>query len=268
MHLGDGRGPFRADSALDQLAHGFGFLSAEGEQEQGPGLHDRSQPLRDAAGGDLADVAVEEAGVVRARSARENFDAGARNERSARLVEADVPVGADSEDLQVHAARRSDRRLILPCSEARVGVRALGGAKARLGQPGLFRPHKLSPQDVAVLFRMTVRDSHVFVQREGGRALQGETPGGVRLAQLGVKAFRRGSGCHAEVRIRLAGQKIDDAARCGGRGFLGCFEDADLHCQSLSRRAVHVSRRFVAIPLVSDVCLQEYTFAANLSYKF
>ena len=60
----------------------------------------------------LVEVAVEEPGVVLARLPGQRLDPGARRERRARLVERDVPVGADPEDLQVDPADRGDRLLV------------------------------------------------------------------------------------------------------------------------------------------------------------
>ena len=67
------------------------------------GLEDRAHAHRDGVDRHLLGL-VEEAGVVLDGLPGQGLDAGPRAERTGRLVEGDVAVGADAQDLQVDAA--------------------------------------------------------------------------------------------------------------------------------------------------------------------
>ena len=76
------------------------------------GLEDRADALGDAVHRDLVHIVVEETCVVDAGPLGQRLDARAGGQRGTGLVEADVPVGADAEDLHVDAAGFGDRLVI------------------------------------------------------------------------------------------------------------------------------------------------------------
>ena len=129
-----------------------------------PGLHDGRQPLSQAVGGHRFEVAAEEAGVVDPRLPGQRLDTGSRGQRGPRLVERDVPVGADPEDLQIDAARCADRVLVRRTCCRDVGGQAIGALDCAGSEvdPG----HEHVVDHVPVPLRMIGGQADVLVEGE------------------------------------------------------------------------------------------------------
>ncbi len=115
------RGAGRIDRAAQHGAHRRRLLAAEGAQHEALGGGDRREARRHRARRRL--LRREARARVGARRLGEVGDVEAAAERRARLVEGEVAVAADAEELQLHAAERTEARFVRGDRRRRAVVR-------------------------------------------------------------------------------------------------------------------------------------------------
>ncbi len=191
------------------------------------GVEDGADALGDDVVGHLLQVVVEEARVVHAGLLRERLDAGAGGQGGARLVEADVPVRADPQQLEVDPAGFRQRPVV-----------GLAGADEVLG--GAVGAHEGGLRQSEGLDDLAEHHGAVGLGVPGGQAdvlveLADPGPGDVDPADgdLGGEGLVDGQGSRAG---RHAEQGVGLAADQGGHGLrdelaacLGVRDDDNFH---------------------------------------
>ncbi len=135
-------------------------------------------------------------GVVLAGLLRERLHASARCERRSGLVEADVPVRADTEDLQIDTACGVDGRFVVVAGVLDRRLRAVGDMDALRVESE--RLDDLTRDDGAVALR--VRGGRCRRTRRG----RSRAPGDVATRELERSAWYTGSGVDPVARPRTA----------------------------------------------------------------
>ena len=177
--------------------------------------------------GHLLDVAVEEPRVVHPGLLGQRLDAGTRGERGARLVEADVPVRADPEQLEVDAAGLGQRPVVRLAGGEDVLGGAVGAHERVLAQPE--RLDDLAQHHRTVGLGVPGRQPDVLVE------LADPGPGGVHRAgrDLGrerlVDGQRGRAGRHAEQGVGLAADQGGHGLRDELAACLGVRDDDNFH---------------------------------------
>ena len=98
------------------------------------GFQDRPHAHRQRLARHLRRIAAEQRGVVAPGAVRQRHAVRARDELVARLVEADVAVGADAEQLEIDAARRLDRRFVALAFGVEIGAPRRSGSESATGR--------------------------------------------------------------------------------------------------------------------------------------
>ena len=112
VQLQERRRQLRRQRSVDDPLDAARLALAVREQDGAARLKDRRHSHRQRLGRHLLDVSAEERRVAAPRLRPQRDAVGARLEHGARLVEADVAVGADAENLDVDAASLGDRPLV------------------------------------------------------------------------------------------------------------------------------------------------------------
>ena len=228
VHLQRGSRAERGQAAFHRLLDGFSLAGTERQQHEVTGLHDRANTLRDAVGGHLVDVVVEEARVVDAGLFGQGLDTSAGGQRGTGLVEADVAVGADAENLHVDAASGFDGAIIgragqrdfvavfeRSAVEYVAGHMDLGWVQAERFDHGTMDGRMIG-------LRMGQRQSDVFVKRETTHA---RNVNGLVLDDLGERLIggqRAGTSGQAQHGVRLCFDQVRHATAVdfAGLGFV------------------------------------------------
>ncbi len=177
--------------------------------------------------GTAFDVAAEEAGVVDPGLPGQRLDPGSGGQRGPRLVERDVPVGADPEDLQVDAARFADRVLVRRAGGRDVGGQAVGaldGAGSEV-DPG----HEHLVDDGPIPLGVVGGQADVLVEGESAGLPERDQPGVAARRQFVVDRQRRRSGRKAEDGVRFAVEQRADRVGGDAADLLGVRQDDDFH---------------------------------------
>src|SRR5699024_9999806 len=152
-----------SDRPLGKVTNGFGLVLAGGHDDDVPRIHDCRYALSQAVHGNRVDVAVEEPSVVTACLRGECLDVGTRLQPGTRLVEADVPVTADSEDLQVDATTAGNRLLIVGALGDEVVRESVGSVYP--GRVDVDLAGEVSVDHIAVPLGMLLGESDVVIQQ-------------------------------------------------------------------------------------------------------
>ena len=182
------------------------------------GFQDGADALGDDVVRDLVE-ATEEPGVVLPGLLGQRLDPGTGGERGAGLVEADVPVGADAEQLEVDAAGFGQRTVVGQAGGRDVLSGAVGAHERGVGQAE--RLDDLAEDHRAVRLGVAGRQPDVLVElADPGR--ETSTSRGAHLGCEGLVDGQRGRSCgHAQERVGLASQQVghcfgDELAAGGG----------------------------------------------------
>ena len=219
--LEDRRGAQGGHRPLAQGLDGVGLDDAGGQQQQVTRPPDGGESLRHHVVGDVVD-GIEETGVVLDGAGVERLHAGPRRQGAAGLVEPDVAVGADAEQLDVDAAGRGDRPVVVA---GMPGIEAVGGL-----HEGVFDVDvrgQFAADGGVVALRVVGAQADVFVEEERAALREGQSLFTVASHQFAVCADGGGSGGEAE-----RGALFDVARHdVGGEqpDFLGGVQDDDLH---------------------------------------
>lgn len=227
MQLQRRRRDERRHRPLDRLRHRLSLALARGQQDRVAGFQNGAYALGDDVVRHLADVVVEEARVVDPGLLGQRLDPGAGRERGARLVEADVTVGADTQQLQVHPAGCGERLVVrLAC-----GLHVLGGAvgahEGRLGQAERF--DDLAQHHRAVRLGVAGRQSDVLVELADAGARGIHLAGADLCGQCLVDGQRGRTGGNAEKCVGLAAEQGADGSRDEFAACLGVRDDDNFH---------------------------------------
>ena len=208
MHLHDRSRHHGRDRAFHRDLDGVRFVLATGQQQQLARLHDRADAHRDGVLGHLVNR-LEEARVVLTRLLRQRFDARARTERRAWLVESDVAVRADAQHLQVNSACLLDALLV----PAAVLLNVIRHAVRHVHPTGIDVDvlEQILPHEVVVALIVFRRQTHVLVQVERGDLGEIQTLFLVHPDQLFVQAQRGAARGQTEHTVRFpANQRRHD----------------------------------------------------------
>ena len=191
------------------------------------GLQDGADALGDHVVRHLVDVVAEEPRVVDAGLLGERLDPGPRGERGAGLVEADVSVGADAQDLEVHAAGRGQRQVVRLAR----GLHVLGGAvRAHEGVGAeAERLDHLADDGGAVGLRVPGGQPDVLVELADAGPRHVHVTGGDLGGQRVVDRDRGRAGGHAEQRVGLAAPQGGDRLRDELAACPGVRDDDNFH---------------------------------------
>ena len=191
------RGDVRVDVPFDRAADDPGLVLAGRDQRDLPRLEDRRDAHRDRLGRHV--LLAEEVGRgVLARDRVQVDEPRARAAPRARLVEADVPAPAHTQDLEVDAPGAADRLLVFarvcvhlaPAQVATRDVHVLGADVHVLEQ--------ILPHEPVVAVDAPRVHGKVFVEVERHRVREGEPLLAVHADQLAVDAHRGRAGCKPE----------------------------------------------------------------------
>ncbi|OPZ89433.1 MAG: hypothetical protein BWY73_01509 [candidate division TA06 bacterium ADurb.Bin417] len=228
MELEDGGGHLAGDTVFDGLVDGVGLVGAVGQQDDFPGVHDRSHTHGDGVKRHLAGVG-EEAGVVLDGLLGEGLDMGARGQGRTGLVEADMAVAADAQYLEVDAAGLDDPLLVLAAVCGGPAVRGAAVRKVDVLLSDVDVAEEVLPHEVVVTLGVFGRQAEVLVEVEGRhpRKIQALFP--VQADEFLVKAERGAAGGQAEDQVRFFLQAgLDDPGRLAAHFRHAGFDD-DLH---------------------------------------
>src|SRR5579883_880425 len=180
---GAGRQP-RAHRAAQRGADGLSLAGAVGQQNDAAGLEYRADSLRDGPARDLRGI-VEEARVVADRRRREVDRARPRVERGPRLVEADMAVGAYTEDLEIDAPRLLDEGLVARRLRLEIARRSVDEVDVLLVDVDV--PEQVVAQVAAIALGMVGGQAGVFVEMEHAHAREIEALLAMQPRQLGIQ---------------------------------------------------------------------------------
>ena len=201
----------RADRTFERGAHSVGFVGADGEKQQSAGFADRRYSLRERCGWRRC-ARSEEALVGESGLVAQAHQPCAAAERRAGLVERYVSVSPDSQELQVDAASRRDRRLValtLPDGVACVALQDVHGVRCEV-----HTAEYAVTQRRAERLRIVRRQTGVLVEREGPSASEGHACSITAPYQLVIQSGHRVASSEAQDRLRVPReQAFDDVGR-------------------------------------------------------
>ena len=230
MKLQGGGGIERGDRSLDRSGNGLRLRLSEGEEEHLARFHDGADTHRDHVLRHVVDLA-EEPGIVLRSALRERLDARARGQRGSRLVEPDVPIGADADDLQVDPPHRADLFLVSLAEAGDIGRIAVGDVDVLPADVDVAE--EILPHERDVGLRVVFGQADVFVEVERPHA----APVEVELDQLPVEKLGRAARGQAEDRVGFVAYEAGDQIRGNRRSSLFGGLDDDFHKFKLRVRA-------------------------------
>src|SRR5215472_4040838 len=196
MKLQGRSGDGARDGAFDRFRDGGGFGVAGGEQEN----FARFENCADSHGDGAARAflpGAEELRIVVKRFAAQGFETRARRQARGRLVEADMPVTADAENLEVNPTGGPDRLLVGSA------VSIVVSADATVGNVHIARRHvyvakEILLHEVLETLRMRAGQALVFVKIERADLREIERACLVQANELLVEADHGAAGGKAE----------------------------------------------------------------------
>src|SRR5829696_1994369 len=160
-------GPHRGHGSFDELVDRLCFSSPRGHEHDVAGLEDGPDALGQAVWRYRIHVATEESSVVPAGLAGPGLDPRAGDERGARFVECDMPVGADPQNLEVNAAGVRNGPFVHLARSHQVRGQSVGPRHPSRIDIDLV--NELVSDDAEVPLRMVLRQADILVEHERSR---------------------------------------------------------------------------------------------------
>ena len=231
MHLQDGTRTLRGDGAGHDGLDGLGLGQTVGHHQHLAGLHDGLDAHGVSLLGHEVLVAVKEALVGLDGGGGQVHAVGLQLKGFARLVEADVAVGAKAQQLQVDAAHAVDDLVVLCAGVCCIGVGAVGQVDGLRADVHMVK--QVLVHEAPVALRMLLGQAAVLVQVDGGDFREVHIALVVPLHQLGIRAHRGAAGGQAQHTVRLHDDlRGDDVCRLAGH-ILVILCTNDLHSGNL-----------------------------------
>ena len=228
MALQHARGNGFRHLALHHLVHGVRLVFAVGDDDDALRVHDIGDAHRDRPRRHFADVRkqariVADGALGQAHDMREGVESGAR------LVEPDMPVGADAQHLHV-LFHPFEQGVVAAALRVEVG----GGAVGQVGVRGvdIDMAEQVFAHEVVVALHMIRFQPDVFVEIDAAHPLEGKFAALIRRGQFSVQPDGAGTGGEPE---HARGVIEDDRAHEFVRlfaHFVVIFRDDDLHIQT------------------------------------
>src|SRR5699024_4993243 len=150
-----------------------------------------------------------------------------RGEGGAGFVESNVPIGADSQDLQVHAASLRNLRFVPGAGLADVAREPVGRVHRVIREVDVRG--EFGSDHVRVRLRVVAGKPHIFIEGERLRASEAHLTRLIAADQLRVEGKRRGTGGQSENRIRLAFEQFADGVRGDWSDLSGILGNNNFH---------------------------------------
>ena len=198
MHLEDGTRALRGDGAGHNGLDGLGLGQTVGHHQHLAGLHDGLDAHGVGLFGHKVLVAVKEALVGLDGGGGQVNAVGLQLKGFARLVEADVAVGAKAQQLQVDAV---DDLVVLGAGVCRVRVGAVGQVD-RFGAD-VHMVEQILVHEAPVAFRVLLGQPAVLVEVDSGDFGEVDVALVVPLHQLCIRAHRGAAGRQTQHAVRL-----------------------------------------------------------------
>ena len=209
MQLQNGAGGLGLDGAEEAVLHGLSLPRAVAHQQHPLGLHDGADAHGVGLRGNVLPLGKEPLVGVDG-GVGELHMVGALGEGLRRLVEADVTVGAQTQQLQIRAAKAVNDGIVPGALGVRVRVHAIGDVA--VGLVDIHMIEQVRAHKIGVALVMLLGKTHILVQ------IHGLHPGEVQIAglilgdQLLVGAHRAGAGGQTQhavgLQINLGGDDI------------------------------------------------------------
>ena len=227
MHLQDGARALGGHRAGDDRLDCLGLCQTVGHHQNLAGLHDGLDAHGVGLLGHQILVAVEEALVGLDGGRGQIHAVGLQLKGLARLVEADVAVGAKTQQLQVDAAHAVDDLVVLFAGIRSIGVGAVGQMDGLGADVDLVKQVLVHKAPIA--FGMLLGQAAVLVQIDGGDLREIQVALVVPVHQLSVCANRGAAGRQTQHAVGLHNDLCgDDVGSLAGH-VLVIFCTNDLH---------------------------------------
>ena len=200
MELENGGGHLRGDGAEESLSHDLGLALAGDDHDHALGMHD----VADAHGvGEAGHILflLKEALVGLNGGVGQGDLVGALGEVVVRLIEADVSVGAETQQLQIDAAQGADDLVIAAALFLGVGIHAAG--HIGVGQINVDVVKEVVAHKVNVALIAGVVQPHILVQVDALDAAEIDVTLFVPFDQLLVGADGTGTGGQTQYAVGL-----------------------------------------------------------------
>ena len=200
VQLQDGTGGVGGDGTEEAVLHRLGLVGAAGHQQDTLGGHDGTDAHGVSVGGHIF-LLLEEAGVGLDGGIGQGDLVGVLHELLGGFVEADVTVGAQTQQLQVGTAHRSDHRVIAGALLLGIGVHTVGDVA--VGLIDVHMVEQVGAHEVGVALVMVFVQAHILVQIDGGDLGEVQITGLVLGDQLLIGAYRAAAGGQTEDAVGL-----------------------------------------------------------------
>ncbi len=156
-------GAHRGNGTLDESGNGILLPGTEGEQNDLLGVHDRADAHRHRLRGDFVDLpAEEETRIVLNRLLGQDLRMRPASQGAAGFVEGDVPIRADTEQLNINASGGGDGILVCLAGGCDVLGETIGDVRPRLVDVDVVEELRL--HEVVIALVVLRRETEVLVQ--------------------------------------------------------------------------------------------------------
>ena len=168
-------------------------------------------PIDSASAGTASGSPPNNSALLRLRFRLQRDAVRPRDKPAGRLIETNMPVGADPEDQQIDAAGALDRSFVT--ARFRDGIRRRPIEEIDPRGVDVHMIEEVTLHEAAIAARMRRRNTEELVQVEGGRLRKVRFPAPSEPHQLFVQQQRRSPGRESEHDGRLRAERIRHARR-------------------------------------------------------
>ena len=226
VKLKSGAGADRSQRSFDHVFDGADFGWAESKEEATAGIENGADAHREGVFRHLFQ-ATEDGAVIAESLLGENLDPGAGTEGAGRLVEANVPVAAETQELDIDTTGIDNTMFVAAALGVEIGGGAVRDVRALLVDVDVAE--KIFPHEIPIGLIVRAGKTDIFVEVKSGDAAEIQTLFAVQSDEFLIKPQRRPAGGETEDGIRFFADDAGDDFCAEDAANLGGFADEDFH---------------------------------------